>query len=99
MDPLTTLVEMVIESAKAFMRRIATSNVSSDMLAKHTLNQPGSQQWQEEPGDMFKPTLQRIFIQSSFSASKVVAEPNKCLMSTQQNNPALLFTRMSEFGT
>lgn len=37
-------------------RCIASSSVSSDMLAKHTLNHPGSVQWQDDPGEIFSLT-------------------------------------------
>lgn len=83
------VVTPVDSTTKAFNLFIASFRVSSDMLAKHIRNQPGSLQWQDEPGEMFNPTWYTIFFHSSISASKVL-EWRRCLISTQQNNAALL---------
>lgn len=50
-------LSMVMELTKDFKRCMASFRVSSDMLAKQTRNQPGSVQWQEEPGEIFSLTL------------------------------------------
>lgn len=72
---------------------IAKLRVSCDKLAKQTLNQPGSVQWQDEPGEMLSLTRYTISFHSSISASNVF-DFKRCLMSTQQNNPALLFRQL-----
>ena len=72
-----------------FNLRTASFNVDSDILAKQTRNHPGSVQWHDDPGEMFKPTSYTIFFHSCSSDSNV-SDSNKCLMSTQQNSPALV---------
>lgn len=65
----------------------ATWSVCSLILAKQTLNQPGSEQWQDEPGDIFSLTSCNINFHS-FNSSSFVCSFNKSFKFIQQNNPA-----------
>lgn len=87
---LPRLVFITMASTKPCTRSIATSSVWSDILAKQTLNQPGSSEWQDEPGEMFRPTSHTIFVHKECSASNVL-DFKRCRKSTQQNKPPLLF--------
>lgn len=78
------------ESTRALILRTERSRVSFSIFAKQTRNQPGSAQWQEDPGETFNPNPQTIFFHRSISASNVT-EFSRSRISTQQNNPALLF--------
>ena len=68
----------------------ATWRVSSLMLAKQTLNQPGSEQWHDEPGEMLSFTSWTIASQRANSLSLVWLSKNG-LKFIQQNNPPFPF--------
>ncbi|PON42133.1 hypothetical protein PanWU01x14_284400, partial [Parasponia andersonii] len=68
----------------------ATSSVCSLMLAKHTLNQPGSEQWHEDPGEILSFISPRIESQS-FNSPSLVGSSKSGLKFIQQNSPALPF--------
>lgn len=68
----------------------AISSVFSLMFAKQTLNHPGSEQWQEDPGEIFSFTSHSIEFQRANSPS-LVCSSNNGLRFIQQNSPAFPF--------
>ncbi|WVZ25741.1 hypothetical protein V8G54_004285 [Vigna mungo] len=68
----------------------ATSSVCSLIFAKQTLNQPGSEQRHEDPGEMLSFTSCKKAFQSSSSPS-LFAFSNSGLRFIQQNSPAFPF--------
>lgn len=74
-------------SMKSRILMRATWSVCSLILAKQTLNHPGSEQWQEEPGDILSFTSCNIIFHNPNSSSLVFSF-NKFPKFIQQNNPA-----------
>uniref|UniRef100_A0A7C9E0P9 Uncharacterized protein n=1 Tax=Opuntia streptacantha TaxID=393608 RepID=A0A7C9E0P9_OPUST len=75
---------------KDLIRWRATSRVESSMLAKQTLNHPGSQQWKDEPGETLSLTSLMMTLHSLSSPSNV-GSSKRWRRSIHTKSPALLF--------
>lgn len=76
-----------IFSVKSFILISATSSVCWLIFAKHTLNQPASKQWHDEPGDTLSLASCSIEFQRLSSPSTVGSSSNSPRF-IQQNRPA-----------
>lgn len=82
-----TLSSPLLMNARILFSAIST--VGSSMLAIHTRNHPGSEQWNDEPGEMFSLTSLIMTRQRAISASEVFSV-RRWLKSIQRNRPAFL---------
>lgn len=89
----TTFFFLICFPINALILLSATSTVSSSMLAKQTLNQPGSEQLKDDPGDTLSFTSWMITLHSFNSASNVCSL-RRLFRFIQQNSPALLGNRL-----
>lgn len=87
---LTLVTCSLFWSTKFLILVMEMSIVLSSMFAKQTRNHPGSEQWNEEPGETFSLTSLIITLHNAISASNVFSF-KRWRKSIHKNNPPLPF--------